>query len=120
MYVPLHAQQLIDVAGNGIPSFSGDGGPAVNASMNGPSSIQLDKNGRLLVADIDNHRIRIIDLSTGIIQTFAGTGSPGFSGDGGPALNASFNQPKDLWVDKHRDIFFNRLPEQKGEENRWH
>lgn len=100
------AQQLIDVAGSGLATYSGDGGPALNASLNSPSSLLVTKNKELWIADIDNHRIRVINLSTGIIKTVAGTGVPSFSGDGGPALGAGLNQPRDLFQDINGNIFF--------------
>ena len=72
--------------------FSGDGGPAVNALLNTPSDIVFDNHKNLFITDAWSNRIRMID-STGIITTIAGTGTAGYSGDGGPALNAEFNEP---------------------------
>jgi sugar lactone lactonase YvrE len=85
-------------AGNGRGAFSGDGGPAINASLNNPNKIIFDLKGNLLIADTDNDRIRIIDVKTGIINTIAGNGTRGFSGDGGSALMASLAAPKGLTV----------------------
>lgn len=73
-----NAQQLIDVAGDGRAAYNGDGGPALNASLNGPSSLIVTPNNELWIADIDNHRIRAINLTTGMIRTVAGTGTASF------------------------------------------
>lgn len=106
MLSPLSAQQLIDVAGTGIPTYSGDNGPALSASLNSPSAFVVTRNNELWIADIDNHRIRAINLATGIIRTVAGTGVPSFSGDGGSATRAGLNQPKDLVQDNNGNIYF--------------
>jgi hypothetical protein len=106
LLAPLSAQQLIDVAGTGIPTFSGDNGPALNASLNSPSAFVVTKNNELWIADIDNHRIRAINIATGIIRTVAGTGVPSFSGDGGAATRAGLNQPKDLVQDNNGNLYF--------------
>ncbi len=75
------------VAGNGIPGYSGDGGPATEASLNYPNGIDFDRVGNLYISEAGNHRIRKVD-AFGIITTFAGTGRQGYSGDGGPAIKA--------------------------------
>lgn len=68
------------IAGLGVPTYSGDGGPATLASLNGPASVALDDAGNLYIADYLNHRIRKV-APDGIIITIAGTGRPGYSGD---------------------------------------
>jgi sugar lactone lactonase YvrE len=88
------ARQLVEtVAGNGTPGFAGDGGPATDASLNYPRDIELGPDGNLYIADTDNHRVRVVDLGTGVISTLAGTGDAGFGGDGGPPLGATFHRP---------------------------
>jgi hypothetical protein len=82
-------------AGNGFV-YSGDNGPALNAGMS-PSGMVFDAAGNLFVADSQNHRIRKIDAG-GTITTYAGTGSKGFAGDGGPAATAQFDTPIDLAI----------------------
>jgi len=75
------------MAGSGLPGFSGDGGPAVSAQLNGPMGMALDANGNLLFADNGNNCIRKID-SSGTITTVVGTSVFGFAGDGGPARHS--------------------------------
>ncbi len=77
------------VAGTGKTNFSGDGGPVSKANLSMPYSIALDRDGNLYVVDTGNYRVRKIDKATGIITTVAGNSSYGFSGDGGPATEAS-------------------------------
>ena len=72
------------VAGTGERGFSGDGGPAIKAQFNRPHSIALDGKGSLYIADIGNHRIRRVDLRTGIVTTFAGNGTKAPTPDGAP------------------------------------
>ena len=79
---------ITTVAGTGRVDYSGDGGPAHTANLSMPYSIALDSDGNLYVVDTGNRRIRKIDASTGIITTVAGNGSYGYSGDGGPAIDA--------------------------------
>lgn len=83
------------IAGNGQRGYSGDGGPAKDALLNGPTRIDFDTEGSLIVVDSDNHAIRKIDPQ-GIITTIAGTGQPGYSGDGGPAKAAQLSTPTDI------------------------
>lgn len=95
---------ITTVAGNGTAGFSGDGGPAINASLNFPSGVVCDDKGNLYISDRSNNRIRIVD-SKGIIQTFAGTGAEGFQGDGGPAKQAVLDKPFGLALDKKRNLY---------------
>jgi len=93
------------IAGTGLPGFSGDGGPADLAQLNSPAGIWGNPSGDLYFSDMGNHRIRMIsDLGT--IDTVAGTGTPGFSGDGGLAQDAELNSPAGLWGSKAAGIFF--------------
>ncbi len=78
------------VAGTGHKGFSGDGGPAVSAELDGPHSLAVMRNGDILIADTWNNRVRKVDAHTGRITTIIGTGHKGFSGDGGPAERADF------------------------------
>lgn len=78
------------IAGTGHKGDGGDGGPAVKAELNGPHHLAVGPDGDLYVADTWNNRVRRINLKSGTIDTIAGTGRKGFSGDGGPAVKAEF------------------------------
>jgi DNA-binding beta-propeller fold protein YncE len=97
--VDFQANVIETVAGNGTSGFSGDGGLATDASLNYPRDIEFGPDGRLYIADSDNHRVRVVDLSTGIISTVAGNGRAGFSGDGGPATQAALKRPLGIAFD---------------------
>lgn len=86
-----HTRRLTVIAGMGTKGFSGDGGPATAAQMNGVHNLAVAPNGDIYLSDAWNFRVRRIDGKTGIITTFAGTGKKGFSGDGGPASVADFS-----------------------------
>ena len=91
-------------AGNGKPANTGDGGPAIDASLNAPSGIAVDANGGLLIADTGNYEIRIV-RPDGTIQRVAGTGTKGSDGNDGPALNAKLNAPAGVAVDAAQNIY---------------
>ncbi len=84
--------------------FTGDGGPATNAHLWAPADVGADSAGNVYFADQDNSAIRKISTA-GIISTIAGTGTPGYGGDGGPASAAQLNYPYSLFVDKIGDIY---------------
>jgi hypothetical protein len=86
--------------------FAGDGGPARNAMLNYAASVALDAACNVYIADTINHRIRLVDASTGLIYTIAGNGVNGFSGDGGPALAAEISFPTGIAVDRSGRIYF--------------
>ncbi len=96
--------QLTVFAGNGLPGFSGDGGPAADATLNGPWGIAVDASGNVYIADSNNERVRKVDTS-GTITTVAGNGNSGYSGDGGPATGASLNRPVALATDASGNLF---------------
>ena len=81
------------VAGDGTAGFGGDGAAATLAKLNTPVGVAIDGSGNIYIADQINHRIRMLDVSTGIINTVAGTGTAGFSGDGGSPVSAMLNRP---------------------------
>jgi hypothetical protein len=94
------------VAGNGIPGYTGDGGPATNAELNFPNSVFVDAAGNIFIADSNNSVIReVVGGPGGNIVTVAGNGTPGFSGDGGPATNAQLAYPSGVYVDASGNIF---------------
>ena len=86
---------ITTVAGTGTAGNTGDGGPATAAALNHPRGIALEGDTTLYIANSDSHRIRRLDLTTGVIYHVAGTTS-GFSGDGGPAGQAQLRQPRGL------------------------
>lgn len=93
------------VAGNGNVGYSGDGGPATDAVLNNPFDVVFDTTGNLVFTDTYNHCIRRIDAGTGMIETVAGRGDEGYSGDGGAATKATFNQPYGLAIDTSGAIY---------------
>lgn len=95
----LKTGQISTVAGNGQKGYAGDGGPALEASLNQPYEVAFDHAGNMFFAEMPNHVIRRIDAETKIISTLAGTGAPGFSGDGGPANKAQLRQPHSIAID---------------------
>ncbi len=95
-----HSISIIStIAGTGTASYSGDGGQAISATVNCPHGIALDASGNVFFSDTGNSRIRLITVSTGIISTYAGTGSASFSGDNGAASSSSLYQPHGLSID---------------------
>ena len=72
------------------------GGQATSALINGPRGMGFDSLGNIYISDFRGHRVRKVDILTGIITTVAGTGRPGFDGDGGLAISARVNRPADL------------------------
>lgn len=91
---------ITTVAGTGQAGFSGDGGPAGQAQFKQPHSIQLDFQGNLYVCDIGNHRIRKVNLKTGIVTTFAGTGQKGPTPDGAKIAGTPLNGPRAIDFDR--------------------
>ena len=92
------------VAGDGIPTFAGDGGQAVAASLLAPTGVALDSAGNLYLAEPAGQRLRKVDR-TGTITTFAGNGTRGLAGDGGPAVQASFNMPFGVAADSAGNVY---------------
>jgi len=88
---------ITTVVGNGAPAYAGDGLAAVAASLNSPSWVAVDASGNLFIGDVGNHVVRRVDVATGIISTFAGNGVQAFTGDGGPASNASLGTPAGMY-----------------------
>ena len=91
-------------AGNSRPTFSGDGGQAIDASFKAPQGLALDGSGNLFVADRGNFRVRKIDAN-GVVTTVAGTGVSGTGGDGGPAVNAQLLSPDSIAFDPQGNLY---------------
>jgi hypothetical protein len=123
------AGDIYTVAGDGTFGFSGDAGPATAAELGSPGQTAVDGAGNLVIADGGNNRVRVVAAGTGTfygqamtagdIYTVAGTGTGGFSGDGGPALSAELNRPQGVAVDAAGDLLVvdagsNRIREVAG------
>ncbi|MDB6155299.1 MAG: pknD 5 [Chthoniobacteraceae bacterium] len=93
------------VAGTGKAGFSGDGGPGEKAEMKEPHSIGFDRAGDLYICDIGNHRIRKVEMKSGIISTFAGTGEKKPTPDGAPIAGTPLNGPRALDFDKEGNLW---------------
>jgi sugar lactone lactonase YvrE len=94
------------LAGTGAARFSGDGGPADKAALNEPVALALDEpRGRLYIADLANYRVRMVELATGTIATFAGNGEREYDGDGQPARQAGLTGPSGLALDPDGDLY---------------
>lgn len=105
LLVNFNTQQIITtLAGNGQTGGTGDGGSAVGARLSLPSGVAADATGNLYIADSANNRVRKV-TPAGVILPFAGNGMLGSSGDGGPAINASFNQPQSVAVDSAGNVY---------------
>ena len=96
---------LATVAGNGERGYSGDGGPALAAGLNEPYEVRFDRAGNMFFVEMKNHIVRRVDTKTRLITTVAGTGQPGFYGDGGPATKAQLNQPHSIQLDAGDNLF---------------
>jgi sugar lactone lactonase YvrE len=93
-------------AGTGAASFGGDGGPANQAALRDPHGLLIGPGDTMYIADTLNHRIRKVNMKTGVITTLAGTGEPGYSGDGGPAVKAAFNGAFGIALTKSGDKLY--------------
>jgi trimeric autotransporter adhesin len=96
---------ITTVAGNGSAGYSGDGSAAISTELYYPESVAVDASGNLFVADTNNNRIRKVSASSGIITTVAGSGIPGYFGDGGPATSAGLASPFGVAVDASGNLF---------------
>lgn len=93
------------IAGTGVAGFSGDGTPATTAQLNSPLAVAVDDSGNVFIGDAHNYRLRKIN-SAGVITTIAGTGTSGFSGDGGSAALAQISKVFSMVCDKHGNLYF--------------
>lgn len=95
----LTTDRISTVAGSGEKGYAGDGGSALEAALNEPYEVRFDAAGNLYFAEMQNHVVRRVDARTKVISTVAGTGKPGFGGDGGPATKALLRQPHSIAFD---------------------
>ena len=98
------AQNISTIAGSDTVGYTGDHGPATAARLNAPVDVTTDTHGNVYIADAFNHAVRKISPA-GIITTIAGNGTQGFTGDGGPATNATMNYPWSVTLDAAGDLF---------------
>ena len=97
---------IATIAGtSGQPGWSGDNGPALSAQFTDPIRVAVDQNLNLYITDLGNQSIRVVNYQTGIINSIAGNGSPGFSGDGGNSVGAQLNSPHDVVVDSAGNVY---------------
>jgi hypothetical protein len=96
---------ITTIAGTGVDGYNGDNITATTARLNYPSGVAVDTAGSIYIADSDNDRIRKVTGSPGVITTIAGTGAPGYNGDGGQATSARLNDPRGVAVDTAGDIY---------------
>jgi DNA-binding beta-propeller fold protein YncE len=100
----LKTKALTPIAGTGKRQHTGDNGPATEASIAGARAIAIAPDGTIYLCEREGNCIRKIDVKTNIITTIAGTGKKEYTGDGGPALEATFNGPKGICVGKNGDV----------------
>lgn len=96
---------VTDFAGNGMGGYGGDDGPATLAQLSYPTGIAIDTFGNIYIADGNNHRIRKVNITTGIISTVAGNGLGGYSGDGMQATATKLFGPNDICFDKWNNLY---------------
>lgn len=101
------------IAGDGMLGYAGDGGPAMEAQFSwargsnpNPSGGLVYHDGKLYISDTEQDVIRVMDLASGLISGFAGTGEGGDAGDGGPAIQAKLDAPRDLEIGPDGDLYF--------------
>jgi DNA-binding beta-propeller fold protein YncE len=97
--------RISTVAGTGKREFTGDGGLAVQAGIQGARGVAFDREGAMYICEREGNRVRKVDAHSGIITTVAGTGQKGYTGDGGPALQATFNGPKWIHVGPDGNVY---------------
>jgi streptogramin lyase len=104
---------ITTVAGTGSAGYSGDGGPATEATLNEPYSLRVDRNGDIYIVDRLNAAARKVAAATGIITTVAGKGEPGYGGDGGPGNQAQLREPNDCFLDGQGGILIADIQDQR-------
>ena len=103
--IDLKTGRISTVAGSGRKGYAGDGGPATKARLNEPYEVRFDAAGNTFFVEMRNHVVRRVDAKTGRISTVAGTGKPGFTGDGGPATKAALRVPHSIALDNAGNLY---------------
>jgi len=99
-------RQVVTIAGQGeMSGYSGDGGLATEARLFEPYEVRFDAAGNMFFVEMRNHLVRRVDAQTGVISTIAGCGRKGFSGDGGPAIEAELHRPHSIVMDASGDLY---------------
>ncbi len=106
-------QVITTVAGTGEAGYTGDGGPATEATMDNIYSLTVDSNGDIYIVDRFNTAVRKVVAATGKIATVAGTGGPGYGGDGGPGPQAQMREPNDCWLDGKGGLLIADIQDQR-------
>lgn len=101
------------MAGAGEQGYTGDGGPATEATLYEPYSLEVDTDGSIYIVDRLNAAVRRVDGATGIITTVVGTGEPGYSGDGGPGPQAQLREPNDCFLDGRGGLLIADIQDQR-------
>lgn len=102
--VDLATGTISTFAGTGGPEHSGDGGPAMAAGVYGARAVKVAADGTVYILERQGSTLRAVDPRTGVIATVAGTGAKAYTGDGGPAVAATFNAPKELAIDRDGNL----------------
>ena len=100
---------ITTVAGTGAAGYDGDGGRAVEASLNLPTGFAIDKTGNLYIVDTGSHTVRRVDPNTGLIQTIAGNGTAGSNGDGGASIESTLNAPLGIAMDGAGNLYVSEM-----------
>jgi DNA-binding beta-propeller fold protein YncE len=103
--IDLKSGVITTLAGNGTKASAGDGGPLAKATFAGPRAVAVGPDKCLYVVEREGNSVRKIDLATQTITRFAGTGKKGYTGDGGPAKDATFDGPKEIDIDKNGNVY---------------
>ncbi len=103
--VDLKSGTIDTLLGNGKAANAGDGGPLKDATTLGPRAVAIGPDAKLYVVERNGHCVRRVDLARGTIERFAGTGKKGYTGDGGKALDATFDGPKEIDIDKAGNVY---------------
>jgi streptogramin lyase len=108
----LAAQTIETIAGTGAPDNNGDRGAATRINVGDPFGVEIGPDGALYICEVRNHRVRRLDLKSGELTTVAGSGTKGYSGDGGPANKAQLNEPYEVRFDRSGNMLFVEMQNQ--------